>query len=58
MFSYFPEIQENNIGLHVTKLLYKQPSCLGPDVKNGLKIKQHPKQPPKQPPTLKALLQK
>ena len=38
--------------VHVS--FYKQPSCQGSNVKNGLKVKQLPKQPP----TLKTLLQK
>ena len=37
-----------------TRFFYKQPSCYGPNVKNGLKIKQLAQQPP----TLKTPLRK
>ena len=37
-----------------TLFLYKQPSCLGPNDKNGLKVKKIAKQPP----LLKTLMQK
>ena len=37
-----------------TRFFYKQPSCQGSNVKNGLKVRQLVKQPP----MLKALMQK
>ena len=37
-----------------TRFFYKQPSCQGSNVKNGLKVRQLAKQPP----MLKALMQK
>ena len=52
LISQQPDIDK--IYLHASRFFYKQPSCSGSSVKNGLKVKQLAKQPL----TLKMLLQK